>query len=98
MIVALRWRGSETAGAPAITPLARADAYEALADATRSFGLYDLAGSVPPNFHRLQRIAETVAMHTVTGPVDLQAVADAIAADESETAARDSTAATNGVH
>jgi hypothetical protein len=53
---------------------------------------------VPPNFHRLQRIAETVAMHTVTGPVDLQAVADAIAADESETAARDSATATNGVH
>jgi HprK-related kinase B len=98
MIVALRWRGGETEGPPTIAPLARADAYEALADATRSFGLYDLAGSVPPNFHRLQRIAETVAMHTVTGPVDLQAVADAIAADESETAARASAAATNGVH
>jgi HprK-related kinase B len=98
MIVALRWKGGETDGSPAIAPLARADAYEALADATRSFGLYDLAGSVPPNFHRLQRIAETVAMHTVTGPVDLRAVADALAADEAETAARESAAATNGAH
>jgi hypothetical protein len=53
---------------------------------------------VPPNFHRLQRIAETVAMHTVTGPVDLQAVADALAADEAETAAREITATSNGTH
>ena len=98
MIVALRWRGGETAGEPAIALLARADAYEALADATRSFGLYDLAGSVPPNFHRLQRIAETVAMHTVSGPVDLLTVADTITTDVAQMATQEPTALTNGVH
>ena len=86
MIVALRWKGGATEATPAITPLARADAYEALADATRSFGLYDLRATLPPNFHRLQRIAETVTMHAVTGPVDLQTVAAALVADEAATA------------
>lgn len=96
MIVALRWKGSDTADMPAVAPLSRSDAYEALADATRSFGLYDLGGSVPPNFHRLQRIVETVEMRAVTGPVDLMSVADALAMDEAETAARDITTAPDG--
>lgn len=95
MIVALRWKGGEAGGTPTVAPLARADAYEALADATRSFGLYDLGGSVPPNFHRLQRIAETIPMHAVTGPVDLATVADALAAAEAEAAARDGAALPN---
>lgn len=82
MIVALRWKGSATEATPTIAPLARSDAYEALADATRSYGLYDLRATLPPNFHRLQRIAETVTMHAVTGPVDLQSVAAALVADE----------------
>ncbi len=98
MIVALRWKGGGTEGTPTVVPLARSDAYEALADATRSYGLYDLRGALPPNFHRLQRIAETVTMHAVTGPVDLQTVADALVADEAETAAHDITAAINGTH
>jgi len=98
MIVALRWKGSERAGTPAISPLARSDAYEALADATRSYGLYDLRATLPPNFHRLQRIAETVTMHAVTGPVDLQTVADALVTDEAELAAHDIAATVNGTH
>ncbi|MHB8645609.1 MAG: hypothetical protein ACYDAR_07460 [Thermomicrobiales bacterium] len=97
MIVALRWRGGEVEGTPTVTPLARSDAYEALAEATRSYGLYDVRGTLPPNFHRLQRIAETVTMHAVTGPVELHTVADALVSDEAETAARES-AATNGIH
>lgn len=98
MIVVLRWKGGEATGTSAVAPLARADAYEALADAMRSFGLYDLGGSVPANFHRLQRIAETVEMRTVTGPVDLVTVADAVATDEVEAAAPDTAATTNGTH
>ncbi|MDQ2785576.1 MAG: hypothetical protein M3Y58_11315 [Chloroflexota bacterium] len=98
MIVALRWKGGETEGAPTVTPLDRSDAYEALADATRSYGLYDIRGDLPPNFHRLQRIAETVTMHAVTGPVELRTVADALVADEAKTAAHDSAAAVNGAH
>ena len=95
MIFALRWKGGEAEGMPAVTPLPRADAYEALAEATRSYGLYDLRGTLPPNFHRLQRIAETVAMRAVTGPVDLVAVADAVAA-ETNAAPLDVAPATNG--
>lgn len=98
MIVALRWKGGETEGTTTIAPLARSDAYEALADATRSYGLYDMRGTLPPNFHRLQRIAETVMMHAVTGPVDLGTVADALVADEAETAAYDIAATADGTH
>ncbi len=98
MIVSLRWRGGETAGETAVASLARPDAYEALAEATRSFGLYDLRGTLPPNFHRLQRIAETVTMRVVTGQVDLQGVADALVAAVAEIAVPDATAATNGAH
>ncbi len=98
MIVALGWKNGELSGTPTITPLARPDAYEALADATRSYGLYDLRGTLPPNFHRLQRIAETVTMHAVSGPVDLQTVADALVADEARTAERDTAGTTNGAH
>jgi HprK-related kinase B len=98
MIVALRWKGGATESTSAVSPLARSEAYEALADATRSYGLYDLRGTLPPNFHRLQRIAETVTMHAVTGPVDVQAVADALVADEAATAARDLAASANGTH
>ncbi|MCA1666768.1 MAG: hypothetical protein LC793_05080 [Thermomicrobia bacterium] len=98
MIVALRWKGGETEGAPSVSPLARADAYEALADATRSYGLYDVRGTLPPNFHRLQRIAETVTMHAVTGPVDPAIVADALVADEAATAAQETVGTTNGTH
>ncbi len=98
MIVALRWKGGETEGTTTIAPLARSDAYEALADATRSYGLYDLRGALPANFHRLQRIAETVTMHAVSGPVDLQTVADALVTDEAETAAYDIAATANGTH
>lgn len=97
-IVALRWRSGDTSGTPAITPLARPDAYEALAEATRSFGLYDLRGTLPANFHRLRRIAETVAMHAVIGPVDLSTVADALAMDEVTAAARDIDTIANGAH
>ncbi|MDQ6832674.1 MAG: hypothetical protein M3008_04685 [Chloroflexota bacterium] len=96
MIVALRWKGGGTEGTPTVAPLARSDAYEALADATRSYGLYDLRGALPPNFHRLQRIAETVTMHAVTGPVELRTVADALVADEEETAMHDIAAPANG--
>ena len=98
MIVALRWKNGEPDGMPTVTPLARPDAYEALADATRSYGLYDLRGTLPPNFHRLQRIAETVTMHAVSGPVDLRTVADALVADEARTAERDTAGTANGVH
>jgi HprK-related kinase B len=98
MIVALRWRGGDTSGTPAAMPISRADAYEALAEATRSFGLYDLRGTVPASFHRLQRIAETVAMRAVTGPVDLITVASALAADEADMAIRDTTPTANGAH
>lgn len=97
LIVALRWKGGETAEASTVSPLARSEAYEALADATRSYGHYDLRGMLPPNFHRLQRIAETVTMHAVTGSVDLQVVANALVADEAATAARDFAASTDGM-
>ncbi len=96
MIVALRWKGNDSSGTSAIAPLARAEAYEALADTTRSYGLYDVDGAVPPNFHRLQRIAETVAMRAVTGPIDLATVADALTADDALTTPADLPAATNG--
>ncbi len=96
MIVALRWKNGEAAGTPTVTPLARPDAYEALADATRSYGLYDLRGTLPPNFHRLQRIAETVVMHAVAGPVDLRTVADALVADAARTAERAAAGSANG--
>jgi HprK-related kinase B len=98
MIVALRWKGGAAEGTSAVAPLARADAYEALADATRSYGLYDLRATLPPNYHRLQRIAEAVTMHAVTGPVDLQTVADALVADEAAITAHDIAAAVNGAH
>jgi len=98
MIVALRWRGGDASGTLAVMPISRADAYEALAEATRSFGLYDLRGTLPASFHRLQRIAETVAMRAVTGPVDLATVADALVADEAGMAVRDSTPTANGAY
>ena len=99
MIVALRWRGGGDSGrrlrlrrSPVRMPTRRSPMRHA------SFGLYDLAGSVPPNFHRLQRIAETVAMHTVSGPVDLLTVADTVTTDEAQMATQEPTALTNGVH
>lgn len=95
-IVALDWKGSKAADAPTVLPLARSDAAAALAEATRAFGLYDLSGTLPPNFHRLQRIAETVTMRAVRGAVDLAAVADALAAAEA-TAAGVVPEVTNGV-
>ncbi len=97
-IVALDWKGSKATVAPTVTPLARSDAYTALADATRSYGLYDLSGTLPPNFHRLQRIAETVAMRAVSGAVDLAAVADALASEDALLAAETASEVANGVH
>lgn len=86
LIVALDWKGNKATAAPTVTPIARSAATAALADATRSFGLYDLSGTLPPNFHRLQRIAETVAMRAVRGAVDLAAVADALATEDARLA------------
>ena len=98
MIAALRWRAGAEAETPTLMPLARSDAYEVLAEATRSFGLYDLSGTLPPNFHRLQRIAETVAMRGVRGPVDLATVADALLAEDAALAATTADEVANGAH
>lgn len=94
MLFALQWKGG-AAGTPGVTALARSAAYEALAEATRSYGLYDLRGTLPPNFHRLQRIAETVSMRAVVGPIDLVTVAEAVA-EETGAVPLDAAPATNG--
>lgn len=78
--VALRWRASDPADAPALADLARPDAYEMLAEATRSYGLYDLRGTLPPTTHRLSRLVATVEMCALTGPIAPEAAAARIAA------------------
>jgi len=78
-VIALRWRASDPAESATLVPLARADAYEALADASRSYGLYDLSGTLPPNYHRLSRIAETVMMRAITGSIAIEEAATHIA-------------------
>jgi HprK-related kinase B len=98
MIAALRWKASAEGEAPSVTALTRSDAYEVLADATRSYGMYDLSGTLPPNFHRLQRMAETVAMRAVSGPIDLQTAADALLNEDARLAAETAREVTNGAH
>jgi HprK-related kinase B len=98
MIAALRWKASAENESTTVAPLVRSDAYEILAEATRSFGLYDLSGTLPPNFHRLQRMAETVAMRAVTGPIDLAAVADALLAEAAQLAETTAREVTNGAY
>ncbi len=79
-VVALRWRASDPAEGVTLAPLPRADAYELLAEASRSYGLYDLRGTLPPNYHRLSRIAETATMYAITGSIAVDAAATRIAA------------------
>jgi HprK-related kinase B len=98
LIAALRWRTGAEAGAPTVAPLARSDAYEVLAEATRSFGLYDLSGTLPPSFHRLQRMAETVAMRAISGPIDLAAGADVLLAEDAALAGETAREVANGAH
>lgn len=98
MIATLHWRAGADAEEPAIAPLARSDAYEVLAEATHSFGLYDLSGTLPPNFHRLQRMAETVAMRAISGPIDLAAGADVLLAADAALASETAREVANGAH
>ncbi len=78
-IVVLRWRNEADAGSPMVTDLHHADAAEALADATRSFGLYDLRGTLPPAYNRLQRLEEATTMRMVTGEIAPSTIADMLA-------------------
>lgn len=79
-LVSLCWRANDPADAPTLAPMPRADAYETLADASRSFGLYEMRGTLPPNYGRLSRIAEIADMQTVTGPIAVEETAARIAA------------------
>ncbi len=78
--VALRWRANDPADAPTLADLGRPDAYEMLAEATRSYGLYDLRGTLPPTTHRLSRLVATAEMYALTGPIAPEAAAARIAA------------------
>lgn len=84
--VALRWRANDPADAPTLADLGRADAYEMLAEATRSYGLYDLRGTLPPTTHRLSRLVATAEMCALTGPIAPEAAAAQIAAVASASA------------
>lgn len=79
-VVALRWRASDPAEDVTLASLPRADAYELLAEASRSYGLYDLRGTLPPNYHRLSRLAETATMYAITGSIAVDTAAARIAA------------------
>lgn len=94
-IVALRWKGGDMGETPMVAEVSRADATEALAEASRSYGLYDLRGTLPPSVDRLHRLADMTTLRLVSGPIALRDVADTLAREHADPAP---TLAVNGAH